>query len=515
MLKKYLLSLIFIFFLIQQSSFAVEDSKTETTENLSTGIIDNSLNFEEFINESNILSLQISAMDDFQNAVDKFKQSNIEVAYDEFKNILNSAKINDFGYVLMANKFAEYGFFDLSELAIKKMSDKEIVSKHSEDLKKFFYPSKELTPKNEIYLAEMYANIIYNDQSKESLDDLLKQKDLLKNSDYANYMLALAAYKSNNNNLAKQYINNAVSKNQDNVNYKILQAQILADGSNPNSALKVVENLKKQNISVTEFKRRINSIEQYVLYKNAQKDWLKNYHLGYYYFYQAEYNKSIRALQNALGKNKSNNAKINALLSKVYFTMNDYDRAKDYAQKAIKKNKYLAESRMISGKLNYRNGNYDEALKDFEISKKDKTLNFESQIKIAEVYSKKNDIKKSNEIYENLNKSSKISDEGYYSIATVGKLDTENNLKKALGINIKYTNAWLELANNEIKKNNFGVAHDYLSSVYYIDKNDYRYYYYQGLIYKYKNDTQIAELYFQKCLQLNPKFTEVKKELKI
>ena len=42
----------------------------------------------------------------------------------------------------------------------------------------------------------------------------------------------------------------------------------------------------------------------------------------------------------------------------------------------------------------------------------------------------------------------------------------------------------------------------------------YKYYYYQGLLYKDLKDKENAKYYFQKCKSLNPKFTEVQKELK-
>ncbi|MGN0018279.1 MAG: tetratricopeptide repeat protein [Candidatus Gastranaerophilaceae bacterium] len=522
MIKKFLCSFITILSLtlfVQALCFAKEEqSKVKTNEdfgNYAINLLDPTMKVNELSVNFNITLSQMEAFNDFLSATDKFKQSNVEVAYEEYKNVLDKVETNDFGYTLMANKLAEYGFFYLSEFATKKMSDKDITSNHVENLKKFFYPNKRLTYKEEIYLAEAYANIMYNDQAKESLDDIIKQSDLLKNYDYANYIAALAAYKSNNLQVARQYINSAVSKNPQNLNYQILQAQIYADGAKPQTALKIVSHIKKEPLTESELQRRVNSIEQYVLYKSAEKDWLKNYHLGYYYFYQSEYSKSIRALQNALGKNKGNNAKVNSLMSKVYLAMNEYEKAQDSAQKAIKKNKNLADARMTRGKLNFIKKDYKNALKDFEKAEKDKSVSSDAQVKIAEIYQKQGEEKLAKAMFEKALKTSSTSVEAYYNIAMTEPFKQLNYLKKALGINITYTDAWLGLARYEINRDNFSLAQDYLSTVYYLNQNDYRYYYYQGLIYKSHDDIQTAALYFQKCLKLNPNCQEAKKELNL
>ena len=118
-------------------------------------------------------------------------------------------------------------------------------------------------------------------------------------------------------------------------------------------------------------------------------------------------------------------------------------------------------------------------------------------------------------MFEKALKTSSTSVEAYYNIAMTEPFKQLNYLKKALGINITYTDAWLGLARYEINRDNFSLAQDYLSTVYYLNQNDYRYYYYQGLIYKSHDDIQTAALYFQKCLKLNPNCQEAKKELNL
>ena len=86
-------------------------------------------------------------------------------------------------------------------------------------------------------------------------------------------------------------------------------------------------------------------------------------------------------------------------------------------------------------------------------------------------------------------------------------------LKKSLAVNLLYKDAWIELARIEIGRENFDIAQKYLSNAYYIDENDYRYYYYQGLLDKNIGEVTKADYNFKKCLKLNPKFTQAQQEL--
>ena len=88
-------------------------------------------------------------------------------------------------------------------------------------------------------------------------------------------------------------------------------------------------------------------------------------------------------------------------------------------------------------------------------------------------------------------------------------------LKKSLAINPKFKEAWIDLARVEIDKNNFDNASNYLAIAKYIDENDFRYYYYQGLVYKNKGLPADAKRCFRKSLKLNPSYTPAKEELSI
>ncbi len=517
MIKKCIVTLI-IFLFMTQVSIAQEDKPIATNKDfdeLTIDLLDPSMKVTQLAVNFNVVMSQMEAFNDFIKATDKFKQSNVSTAYDDYKFVLDNIDTNDFGYTIMANKLAEYGLFYLSSLASKKMSDTDITSNHIKNYEKFFYPKTRLPYNEEIYLAEAYSNIMFNDQSKETMDELMLNNDLLENFDYANYILALAAYRANRLPIAKQYIQVAVTKNPQNINYKILQAQIFANSMKPQDALRVVNQIKKEDLTEAELLRRVNSIEQYVLYKNAKKDSERNYHLGNYYFYEGDYTKAVKTLQGAIGKNKAFNTKINASLSNVYLAMQEYEKAKDSAERALRKDSNNAQANLVLGNINYLSKNYKKALKNYKKAEQDRATQLHASVKVAKTLQKLGEEKKSKELFENVLKKSSIEYEAYYNVAMTEPFKQLAYLKKALALNIMYIDAWLGLARYELSRDNFNLAQDYLSTAFYIDQNDFRYYYYQGLIYKNKDDIMTATMFFKKCLKLNPNCTEAKKELSL
>ena len=512
MIKKSLITLIAAISICNGANAAATDKDFEA---LTIDLLDSSMKVSQLAVNFNVILSQTTAFDGFLKATDKFKQSNVGVAYDDYKFVLENIETNDFGYTLMASKLADYGLFYLSNLACKKMSDEDITKNHVDNIKKFFYPKTNLPYDEEIYLAEAYSNIMFNNQSSEMMEDLLRNKELLANYDYANYILALAAFKSNRLSVAKQYIHIAVTQNPQNLNYKVLQAQILANGMKPQEAIKIVSQLKKEGLTEAELTRRLNSLEQYVLYKCAKNNQEKNYYLGNYYFYEGDYNKSVKTLQSGLGKNKSINNKINGMMSKVYLTMQEYEKAQDTAKKVLKHDSNNTQANMTLGNLNYLKKDYKKALKNYKKAQKDKTTQLSAEVKIASILQKTGYESESKALFEKILQNSSSEAEGYYNVAMIEPFKQLTYLKKALALNIMYVDAWLGLARFELTRDNFAKAQDYLATAYYIDQNDYRYYYYQGLIYKNKDDINTASMYFKKCLKLNPNCEEAQKELNL
>ena len=448
-------------------------------------------------------------------AFDRFMQSNVKSSYMDFKNLIETMDNNDYAYMKMAENMADIGFFNLSSLAASKINDKELSDFLIGDINVYYFPTKKLKIDDEIYLGEVFSNIIDNDQSREATAELVKNTTLLSQSDYANYIAALGYLKSNDIINANTYIDNAIKMNAQNLNYKKLKAEILSQGKKPKNALKMIEYIRSQKLYSTDFIRKVNSLEQYVLYKSEKEYSKKMYHLGYYYYYEKELAKSIRTLQSALTTKKKNNKDVYALMSRVYFDMNDFEKAQDSAMKAHKldSNNYLALS--VLGDLSYRNNDYKTALKYYKDAESNNKNSSMSAVKVAQTYEKLGKDKKAVEIYERILRTYSDCYVAYYKIALTDKSKEIAYLKKAIAINSDYKDAWIDLGRVAIERQNYSEAKNYLGIANYIDEKDFRYYYYQGLIAKNQGMKQIAEKYFKKSLSLNPDYVPAKEELNI
>ena len=447
-------------------------------------------------------------------AFDRFMQSNVKSAYTDFKILIDTTHPDDFAYMHISERMADIGFFTLSELSISKMKDKEITDTITEDIKRFYFPAVKLKPDDEIYLGEMYSNIIYNAQSREASEELMKNIPLLQKSDYANYVAALGALKSGSTETANTYIDKAIAMNNANLNYKKLKAEILTYGKKPQDALKLAAYIKQQPLYSTEFIRKVNSLEQFILYKTRKTETLKNYHLGFYYYYENENTKAVRTLQSAISNKKKTNADVYALLSRVYFDMKDYDKAQDTALKALKIDGGKTYALAVLGDLAYREEDFKKALDYYQQAAKDKSTP-DNSVKLAKTFDKLGKSRKADEIFTKVIKSYNNAYAAYYYIALSDKTKEISYLKKCLAQNNTFKDAWIDLARIEITRQNSEKAKNYLAIVKHIDENDFRYYYYQGLINKNEGLSEDALLNFQKSLILNPDFIPAKEELNI
>lgn len=166
-----------------------------------------------------------SVKNQYTIAMDKFMQSNIRTSYQDFKILIDNVVPNDYVYMRLTQEMASIGFFTLAELSMSKIQDSEISSLIEDDVKNYYFPNYNLTYKDQIYLAEIYSNIMYNDQSKECTNELLKQTALLADSDYANYLVAIGSMKNGDIKQAGKSIDIAISKNPVNMNYKRLSVK--------------------------------------------------------------------------------------------------------------------------------------------------------------------------------------------------------------------------------------------------------------------------------------------------
>ena len=445
-------------------------------------------------------------------AFERFIQNNVKAAYNDFKVLIDTMGENDYAYMKFAENMADIGFFDLSDKAAEKVQDKALSAFLVDDIKLYYYPSKKLKVEDEIYIGEVFSNIIYNDQSKEATDELVKNIELMTNSDYANYVAALGFLKSNNPIDASKYIDIAIKMNPDNLNYKKLKAEILAQSKKPQNAIKLVQNIKSKKIYSEDFTRKVNSLEQYVLYKSKKNYSEKMYHLGYYYYYENELAKSVRTLQGALSNKKKLNKDIYALLSRVYFDSQDFEKAQDAATKSCKIANNTT-SLIVLGDLSYRTKDYKTALKYYKSAESCDKNSSAPKMRIAQVYEQTDKNKKALDIYEKVLKTYDDCYIAYYKVALNDKSKETTYLKKAIAINLNFTDAWIDLGRIAYEQEKYIDAKNYLRIANYIDEDNFRYYYYQGLIAKKQGIDPTS--YFKKTLSLNPDFEPAKKELNI
>lgn len=520
--KKYGAKVLFLVLIIlgtnkcfSQDAFSPIQTVGNNQSGSSEKVINLNATKNEAVDSTKIIDLnEHDTFESFDSATDKFVQSNIRTSWEDFRNLIKTTPENDFLYMSFANKMADLGFFDLAEYAASKIKDKDIAGLSMDAMKRFYYPRRKLKREDELILAEAYSNILYNNQSTEAINELLKNDNLMCNSDYANYMVAFGAYKSNAFPKAKKYINIALLQSPGTLNYLKLKAEILADNGEPDEALKVVETLKKQNLYSYEYERKVKSLEQFVLYKVKTSEWEKNYHLGYYYYLENDSSKAVRTLQTALSARKKGNvALIYGLMGEIYLSTNEFEKASDCAKKAYKANKNNAQALVTLGDLSYQDKNYKQALDYYKKASSADKKSYKPFVVQAKTYEKLSNDKKAKEIYTKVLKTHSDSWEAYYNVALLESDKTAIYLKKALAVNPLYEDAWVDLARIQINTGNYDLAQKYLDNAFYVDENDFRYYYYQGLLCQNTGDTIQAKYNYKKCLKLNAGFSDAQKAL--
>lgn len=447
-------------------------------------------------------------------AMDKFIKSNIRSSYSDFKVLIDSVTPNDYVYMRLSEEMASIGFFNLSELAMSKIEDGSISSQIEDDIKAFYFPSGNLTKKDQLYLAELYSNMRYNDQSREATAELSKQTALLTDSDYANYVAAFGAMKSGDYKQADKYINQAIVKNPKNLNYKRLKAEIVAQSTNPKDAVNLIKDFEHYGLKTVIFDDEVDASKEYVLYKSVKNDYLKKYHLAHYYYDNGEYNKAIGVLQTSISGKKSINKDVYALYARVYYDMKEFEKAQNYALKTLDIDKKNPSSLLVLGNIAYRNKDYQNALKYYK-KIQGKFNDFSAELALAQTYLSMKDVQKAKDIYSKILKVSSKSFMAYYQMALLEPDREFEYLKKAISINPDFKDAWIDLARVSLKRDNIDKAISYLRIAKYIDSSDYRYYYYLGLVLKDRGLSAEAKENFEHSLKLNPDYDLPKKELNI
>lgn len=438
----------------------------------------------------------------FASAENRFSQGNVKASYIDFEDIISRAHHDDYVFLTYGIKMAEYGFFDLSDSLFKKLDNNLYTANYVKDIKNFYYPFGMVNEREIIALADAYAGIVYNNLAIETTSELLSSTKL-EESDYKNYLIALGYYKSNNLQQALKYINNAIMENNRNINYKILQAKIYADSKKPKQALKTLGEIKKVSFKTVDFQTKIDSAEQYVLYKISKDDSLRDYHLSYYYYLQNRSLLATKVLQAAILQSKQHAPLIFGLLGKIYYENDEPLKAQEFAQRAFSDDNKNYLANLTLADINYGERKYEEALKLYKSAHKISKKESLPIVGIAKSYFALTKTKKSAKLYEKMLKKNGINEELLIGALKVFPQRTDEYLPQIASVDISNNDIWLALAGVAIKDGNYTMAETYLNNSYYIDENNFKYYYYLSKVLRAKGDINKSEQLLIQCSRLN------------
>ena len=82
----------------------------------------------------------------------------------------------------------------------------------------------------------------------------------------------------------------------------------------------------------------------------------------------------------------------------------------------------------------------------------------------------------------------------------------DDYLARIASVDISNNDIWLGLANAAINDKNYVMAETFLNNSYYIDENNFKYYYYLSLVLKARGDINRANQSMVKCLRLNSEY---------
>ena len=171
-------------------------------------------------------------------------------------------------------------------------------------------------------------------------------------------------------------------------------------------------------------------------------------------------------------------------MSRIYIKNGDFERANSVATKAYNYNLSNINTLLSLGDIAYENNKYKQALKYYKKAAKSRSSVTEAKLKLADTYAKLNNTKTSNSIYQKVAKTDSTAYKAYYQIALNDPNAELSYLKKSVAINPNFKDGWIDLTRVMIENGNLTQAKKYLENAYYIDGNDFRYYYYQSLLLK-------------------------------
>jgi len=358
----------------------------------------------------------------------------------------------------------------------------------------------------------MYADIYYNNLSKETTRELAKYSNLLKKSDYANYIMAQAHYETGEFHKALSSINKALNIKKNSPFYLQYKAKILCETKDYTQALKILDKIQNTGYVIKKFKNNIDIQKEYTL-AYATNDIAKSkYHLANYFFLIGEYNRALKEANNSLSAKKKN-YEAYALIGAIQTKLGEYTKAKEALNKSITYNKKYSPALATLGHIEKLTGTYENALSYFNQALKYDKNNLKNTLELAKLLNLVGNETRAKEICAELILKHPTSSELFYTLSKIYPQNQYDYLRQALSLNAFNNNVWIDFAQINLYRNGTEQAEKYLKAVKVSDKETYKYYYVEGLIYKAKGEINAASVSFKKSLKLNPNYTPAQKEL--
>ena len=112
-------------------------------------------------------------------------------------------------------------------------------------------------------------------------------------------------------------------------------------------------------------------------------------------------------------------------------------------------------------------------------------------------------------MYEKLLKDNKMNEDLLIESLKVIPQRVDYYLPRVASIDLSNNDIWLGLANHAIKDGNYTMAITYLNNSYYIDENNFKYYYYLSLVLRAKGEEDLANRSLLRCADINADYASI------
>ena len=191
-----------------------------------------------------------------------------------------------------------------------------------------------------------------------------------------------------------------------------------------------------------------------------------------------------------------------SLLGKIYYDNDEPLKAQEFATRAFKDDNKNYLAALTLGDVSFDDRKYNDALKYYKKAKC-LTKDAEPSVGIAKTYLALDNEKKSKKLYDKLLKKYDKNEELLVNSLQVFHQKADYYLPKVASMDISNNDIWLGLANLAIRDKNFTMAAAYLNNSYYIDSNNFKYYYYLSLVLRAKGENDLANQSLIRCSRLN------------